>query len=343
MKKIIITASLLFIILQSSAQNTFPTSGNVGIGTTSPTTNLEIKSSTSGWLFNIRATAINPEEINGIRFYSGYIGDLNKWAGIGSVVQDIHSNNTGLSLYTNTTEKLRILGNGNVGIGTTLPAARLTIHEQNQLQTIAKSNNLLFSISATVGTNYLKNNVWIIRNQEGSSWQTARLHDGISIDGSFLNPQIDTRTWWERDPNNNIQSWGDQQNTYMSINKGNVSIGTANANGYKLAVNGNIHAKEVKIDIAAESWPDYVFKKDYNLKPLTEVETYVNRNHHLPDVPSAEKMEKDGVLIGEMNKLLIRKIEELTLYVIEQNKKLELQQKVNQDLHERLKKIEDQK
>ena len=71
---------------------------------------------------------------------------------------------------------------------------------------------------------------------------------------------------------------------------------------------------------------DYVFEKNYKLTPLEDIKTYIDQNKHLPEVPSAKEMEKNGVQLGEMNMLLLKKIEELTLYVIEQNKKMEIQQ-----------------
>ena len=69
--------------------------------------------------------------------------------------------------------------------------------------------------------------------------------------------------------------------------------------------------------------PDYVFEPTYDLKPLAEIETYIKENKHLPEVPSAKEMEKNGVQLGEMNMLLLKKIEELTLHIIEQNKRIE--------------------
>jgi hypothetical protein len=66
--------------------------------------------------------------------------------------------------------------------------------------------------------------------------------------------------------------------------------------------------------------PDYVFEKDYNLLPLSELETYINQNKHLPEVPSAKEMDANGLNLKEMNLILLKKVEELTLHLIEQNK-----------------------
>lgn len=100
--------------------------------------------------------------------------------------------------------------------------------------------------------------------------------------------------------------------------------------GYKLAVNGGILCESVKI-IADVPDADYVFEADYNLMPLNDLERYVTREKHLPDIPSAEEFKTNGYTVGGMDEMLLRKVEELTLYLIEQNKKMEaLQQELNQ-------------
>jgi hypothetical protein len=208
----------------------------------------------------------------------------------------------------------------NVGIGTTNPTATLSVFKSTPLGSTIKSSSLLSSISGSAaGGNNFQNNTWLVRNSAGTTWETTRLHDGISIDGEFLSPQINTLTWWERNPSTDIQSWGNQATTYMTIDKGNVSIGTPNARGYKLAVNGKIRALEIKVESA--DWPDYVFHKDYSLPPLNEVRAYIDKNRHLAGIPSAKEVADNGINLGEINKALTQKIEELTLYILEQDKK----------------------
>ncbi|QSW87985.1 hypothetical protein J0383_17125 [Flavobacterium endoglycinae] len=106
---------------------------------------------------------------------------------------------------------------------------------------------------------------------------------------------------------------------YMSIMQDRVGIGT-NSPDSALAVNGIIHSKEVKVDL--NNWPDFVFKKNYDLPPLEEVEKHINDNGHLENIPSEEEVLKNGINLGEMNARLLQKIEELTLYVIDLNKKV---------------------
>ena len=100
----------------------------------------------------------------------------------------------------------------------------------------------------------------------------------------------------------------------------NVGIGTLDPQGYKLAVNGTIRAKEIKVD---SDWADFVFKKDYKLPTLKEVETHINENGTLPGIPSESEVKANGVNLAETNALLLQKIEELTLYIIQQEKRME--------------------
>ncbi|WP_430409155.1 hypothetical protein [Kordia sp.] len=91
---------------------------------------------------------------------------------------------------------------------------------------------------------------------------------------------------------------------------------------YELFVKKGIRTQKIKVDVAAGVWADYVFAKNYKLKPLEEVESFINENGHLPNVPSAEEVESDGLNLGEMDAKLLEKIEELTLYVIELKKEI---------------------
>lgn len=104
----------------------------------------------------------------------------------------------------------------------------------------------------------------------------------------------------------------------LSVN-GNVGIGTLDTQGHKLAVNGTICAKEIKVE---SNWADFVFKKDYNLPTLEEVEAHIKDKGHLPGVPSESEVAKEGINVGETNALLLQKIEELTLYIIEMKKEI---------------------
>jgi hypothetical protein len=110
---------------------------------------------------------------------------------------------------------------------------------------------------------------------------------------------------------------------------GNIGIGTTSTTGAKLTVKGKIVASEIQVKEIGNI-PDYVFKPGYQLMSLNKVEDFVKQNQHLPEVPSEKEFKKDGMNMAEMNALLLKKVEELTLYAIEQNKKIEsLEKTVN--------------
>ncbi|WP_143569823.1 TMF family protein [Tenacibaculum agarivorans] len=118
---------------------------------------------------------------------------------------------------------------------------------------------------------------------------------------------------------------------------GNVGIGTQNPDA-KLAVNGRIHTKEVKVDLIG--WADYVFKEEYKLPTLEEVADHIKEKGHLINIPSETEVLKNGIQLGEMNAKLLEKIEELTLYTIAQEKKIKEQKNKNEELEARLLRLE---
>ena len=110
---------------------------------------------------------------------------------------------------------------------------------------------------------------------------------------------------------------------------GNVGIGTDTPTE-KLSVKGKIRAQEIKVETA--NWPDYVFEEGYQLPSLTETATFIEKNKHLPGVPKATEVEENGLSLGEMNKILLQKIEELTLHMIDKDKRIErLEQKIGEN------------
>jgi len=111
---------------------------------------------------------------------------------------------------------------------------------------------------------------------------------------------------------------------------GNVGIGTSPNTEYVLAANGTIRAKEIKVD---SDWADFVFEDNYQLMKLSELEQFIQKNGHLPDIPTEKEVETEGVSLGEMNAKLLQKIEEQTLYILQLQKQL-------QDVNQRLDKME---
>jgi hypothetical protein len=156
--------------------------------------------------------------------------------------------------------------------------------------------------------------------------------------------------------NGGVAIEGDKTGNFYIITKGNTSSSTANNNevrfkidgngktvigrydlttpgDYKLYVEKGILTEKVKVAVSTTSnWADFVFADNYKLKSLAEVEAFVTENNHLPDVPSAEEVVKGGIDVAGMDAKLLQKIEELTLYIIEQNKKInDLEQKINRN------------
>jgi trimeric autotransporter adhesin len=217
-----------------------------------------------------------------------------------------------------------ILGNAvNVGIGNTAP------------------NNRLEITSATTNTSGLR-----FTNLKSTSTPSTSNSLGLSVDANgdvILVPSggalpVGADVW------DQLTNGAD----YLIRNKNNksVMIGTVAAAktsiDYKLYVEKGILAEKVKVSAQA-NWPDYVFGKDYSLMPLKEVENYINANNHLPEVPSAEVIAKDGLDLGKMDATLLKKVEELTLYLIEQSKQLSAQQQTILKLQEKINSIEQAK
>ena len=104
--------------------------------------------------------------------------------------------------------------------------------------------------------------------------------------------------------------------------RGHVGIGTTNPGEFKLAVEGKVGAREINVTLS-NPWPDYVFENEYKLMSLTELGRYIDENGHLPEIPTAKQIAESGLDVGEMNVLLLKKIEELTLYVLELKKEID--------------------
>ncbi|WP_373518414.1 malectin [Pricia sp.] len=144
------------------------------------------------------------------------------------------------------------------------------------------------------------------------------LLSGAAADGGVDYPKISAIEVLGIDNSNGGTSPWVQNGNNISYIAGKVGIGIQDPGIYALAVDGTIHTKEVKVDMIG--WADYVFENDYLLPSLAEVEQHILENGHLINVPSAEEVEANGIELGEMNKRLLEKIEELTLYIIQQDK-----------------------
>lgn len=209
----------------------------------------------------------------------------------------------------NWTDVMSITSGGNVGIGNVAPSQKLFVNG-NIMFGIGNAFGMALSDSAIYDGKYLPNYgmEWV-----SDSWSPA----GPTLwAGSFAGIKLFTN----RQPR-------------ISINvDGNVGIGTITPGSNRLAVEGTIAARRVKVTQAIV-WPDFVFDSSYQLPSLEEIKNYVTVNKHLPDVPSAKEVEKNGQDLGEMNRVLLQKVEELTLYLIEMKKE-------NDDLKKRMEALE---
>ncbi|WP_348746983.1 hypothetical protein [Tenacibaculum sp. 190524A02b] len=192
---------------------------------------------------------------------------------------------------------------GHVGIGTDDPKAKLHIEDNQDSKMILKSK----SSSSNVGI--------LLQGKRASS--TANSSHYIGTDGeSHYNLKINA------DENIKLQTNGTDKVVILS--NGDVGIGTPNPKGFKLGVDGRIAATEVKI-AKYENWSDFVFEEEYQLPTLKEVENHISKKGHLKDIPSAKEVKENGFFLGEMDAKLLQKIEELTLYTINQEKQLQSQ------------------
>jgi len=188
---------------------------------------------------------------------------------------------------------------GNVGVGTTQPSSKVEIKISESgkgLQIVGENKNVDLHIGHNGSTH-------------GYYWRYK------GVDSANNN---DLELWTNNQSGTDLQVYNIHQDGNIQFVR-SVSIGCEAVSGYKLAVNGSIRATEIKV---VAQTADFVFEPDYKLRPLDEVEVFVKENKHLPEIPSAKQMEAEGVNVAEMNKLLLQKVEELTLYTIAQKKKL---------------------
>lgn len=229
---------------------------------------------------------------------------------------------------------------GNVGVGTTTPG---TYNNTNQSGAPSyDSNDRIVTIYSSASRPVLE------LARPVSSLSAGQLLGAIffsNADGQSDQHRQAAGIWAERSSYTTVPSLaganlifmtkvgaGGKQNKMYFDTDGNLGIGAADTKGYRLAVAGKAIAEEVVVKLQA-NWPDYVFSDAYRLLSLSELSAYLQINKHLPGLPSASEVEKDGVELGKLNTVLVEKIEEITLYLIELEKK-------NKDLEARIVQLE---
>ncbi|WP_340076410.1 hypothetical protein [Leptobacterium sp. I13] len=386
MTKKVILFVLLFVLTYVSAQNTFPITGSVGIGTTTPELPLEVKG-IDNWQLQLSNTSDDKKMFIGW-YESRNAMEISTWKN--GVWED--------ALLAIRPKNVQF--DGNVGIGTATPDAKLTVKghvtigadgnyhlktrhidskQTNSTEidrlylnyntghnvsvgwgSVYPASDLLVASRMGIGTGNPSYHLDIINQHEPTeAFLRLRVKDAPADYLSIVNPTVadgqfillieghhesDNRSSIQiigktseandigtnalvnfdaRRPTGPIQTpplfeWTSYTTKHMTmLANGNIGIGIVTPDT-KLTVKGKIHTEEVKVDLAVPV-PDYVFHEDYKLCSLEELQNYIKENKHLPNIPSAKDMETNGIELGAMNMKLLEKIEELTLYIMEQH------------------------
>ncbi|CAL2086400.1 hypothetical protein [Tenacibaculum sp. 190524A05c] len=306
--------------------------GNVGIGTTAPSEKLEVNG-------NIYLKGTLSFEGNlGNRLGTGstltlYDNDVNRRNRIilgadenGSYLKSTYGNGGTDAISfrdSGNNQVLKISESGNIGIGTPTPSSKLEVVGNIKAQNLTLSSTASFYSSETGKT---------------SRRMTINTIDG---DNMYLYNFDESATTFH------TMNFGGSHNLNSGVTvlgNGNVGIGTGDTKGFNLAVAGSTGIVAEKVTVKLQSaWPDYVFTNNYQLPTLEEVEQQIKEKGHLANIPSAKEVKENGVELGEMNKKLLEKVEELTLYTIQQNKEIKMLKEENKQLkslEERLAKLE---
>lgn len=303
--------------------------GNIGIGTLEPSAKLDVRGqakigdgSSTLWL----GADVNQPWIGGIQ-------------------------GQGLRIIADGVEKMRVTATGQIGIGTSTPQEKLEVLGRIRLSDdlIQGGDNswifhspddgrqelFLAPFNASNNPDWAKGTIFY----EDGSMQVANnlsVSNALNVSHDFV--QGGDNSWIFHSPDDGRQElflapfnaanhpdWANGTVFYEDGNiqvNGHLGIDTNPRTNFKLAVDGKIICEELRVAMS-NSWPDYVFSEDYGLMPLAELAKHIETEKHLPGIPSALEIENEGVAVGEMQRLLMEKIEELTLYVIQQQQTIE--------------------
>ncbi len=322
---------------------TFNSSGEMGIGSKSPNGQLHLAAYTGDNLTINDADGI-------IQFSLPIIGGVTKKAFLQlSGTDDLRvgtnsGNTTGRYVVrTNGADKMVVDAGGDVGIGVDFPITKLQI-AGGQDAGLTSSTNGYIMMGPGTGTNLIiDNNEIMVRNTYTSVGTLALQNNGGEVTvgaRTTINKGGEALALNGNDPgmsfyqNGVFRSFINQSanELYVGVNAGNLHLDATGqiaigavipaASGYKLTVTGKVICEEVKVKLSG-AWPDYVFEENHALMPVEKLSEFIRQNKHLPNIPSAAEMEKNGLELGDMQKKMMEKIEELTLYIIDLQKQVD--------------------
>ncbi len=267
--------------------------GNVGIGTSVPGFPLDLRSTSSTTQIRLSYPSTGTSYYSSIGFSDPNQGISNVCARLDLGFESLTGNSNSYLAFR--TGQSPYAGNTDIS----LERMRITSTGNVGIGTTLPGHKLDVAGRMRVQTGNGSAGIWLMNN-------------GNSFDAAFMGMYDDFHLGFYGSV---LGNWG----MTMNLTNGNVGIGVTPA-AYKLDVCGTIRSKEIRVETG---WCDYVFEDDYKLRPLQEVEAFIREKKHLPDVTKGEVIESDGLEVGKVSAQMIRKIEELTLYVIELQKQVD--------------------
>ena len=301
----------------------------VGIGTTTPVRQFEVHGGTNPQVARLSATGSGAW----IEYLSGSTTDwaIGAWS---NSIRFLSSTNEFVSVvdqFLMDVNTFRPWSNNSKTLGSS--SARWSdIYgvDADMSGNLDVGGNTSISGTASIGTTTTLGQLNV---HDVGSYATIYLTPSTTNDSSSLfmgeDPNGNYGMYWKYNGGDNeMELWGKSNSTHygphlrIERDNGNIAIGGDFATGYKLSVDGNIICEKLRVDLS-DGWPDYVFAADYKLMSLKELDTFIQSNGHLPNIPKSGVIQESGLDVGEMQRLIIEKIEELSLYIIQQQNEIE--------------------